>query len=170
MFKLILIVSAIRLTVADCPSGWHSFGESCYNFSSDEFSWAGAFSMCKILGGYLVEIDSESEDNFLNGVAKQLNDRYSSSHGYGVSTVSPPDLTQLMRTSYWIGLTDLNEEGTWVWMTSMKSLNYTNWDGCKTCDTGYDTNCAAGLMYPSGHWRIEKCFRGRYFVCEMDSV
>jgi hypothetical protein len=31
------------------------------------------------------------------------------------------------KTDFWIGLSDIAREGRWVWMTSGKSAEYTNW-------------------------------------------
>ena len=76
------------------------FRESCYFFnpetSVDNFN--DAVSTCNDLGGYLVEIESKPEDDYIinkvTGLAKSVN------------------------TDYWIGAEDLDNDGNWIWHNS----------------------------------------------------
>ena len=59
-----------------CPEGWKLNGDSCYFFSrSKAGSFDKALDYCQALGGYLVEIDSEEEDQF---VVAEVSDWFSS--------------------------------------------------------------------------------------------
>ncbi|XP_063739013.1 CD209 antigen-like protein E isoform X2 [Eleginops maclovinus] len=71
-----------------CPEGWLMFGSSCYFFSNDKRSWDGGQRDCEQRGAHLVIIDSRQEQNFLTG----------------------------FRAAAWVGMTDRETEGTWVWV------------------------------------------------------
>uniref|UniRef100_A0A3Q3RWF7 C-type lectin domain-containing protein n=1 Tax=Mastacembelus armatus TaxID=205130 RepID=A0A3Q3RWF7_9TELE len=70
-----------------CERGWELHGGMCYYFSNIEASWQESESKCQYLGGALAFLD-EKVTSKMNYVADQ----------------------------YWIGLTDLEEEGEWLWV------------------------------------------------------
>ena len=49
---------------------------------------------------------------------------------------------------YWIGLSDAASEGTWRWMESHQTVNYTNWWPGKGLD-GTDSICVFKSLHPS---------------------
>ncbi|XP_037617782.1 galactose-specific lectin nattectin-like [Sebastes umbrosus] len=73
-----------------CPQGWLMFGSSCYNISSERnrLSWDASRQICRQRGADLVIINSRQEQAFLTGFTMQA----------------------------WVGMTDREEEGTWVWV------------------------------------------------------
>ncbi|XP_074484216.1 C-type lectin domain family 4 member M-like isoform X2 [Sebastes fasciatus] len=73
-----------------CPQGWLMFGSSCYNISSERnrLSWDDSRRVCRQRGADLVIINSRQEQAFLTGFTMQA----------------------------WVGMTDREEEGTWVWV------------------------------------------------------
>ena len=93
-----------------CPEGWELFQGSCYLLTRqrvDTFQKAKQF--CQNLDGYLVEIESKDEDDFLIEQALALSG-------------SPTD-----QLDYWMGAEDPDHDGVWTWTTSGKPLVYTNW-------------------------------------------
>jgi len=49
-----------------CPEGWRLFGLSCYLFSREIInSFDSALAKCQERDGYLVEIESKAEDDFI---------------------------------------------------------------------------------------------------------
>ncbi|XP_017695400.1 PREDICTED: C-type lectin domain family 6 member A-like [Lepidothrix coronata] len=74
-----------------CSAGWQLFGKSCYSFSWESWSWEEAREACADLGSHLVVVNSEEEQEFL------LENTNRSS-------------------SYWLGMTDREEKGKWVWI------------------------------------------------------
>ncbi|XP_038151965.1 C-type lectin domain family 4 member E-like [Cyprinodon tularosa] len=79
-----------------CEAGWEQHGGNCYYFSTNESSWKEGRRLCKDLGGDLVKIDSRDEQMFIK-----------------------EKLVHMMKNDedkFWIGLTDLEEEGRWLWV------------------------------------------------------
>ncbi|XP_062367740.1 uncharacterized protein LOC134055419 [Cinclus cinclus] len=75
-----------------CSAGWLSFGPSCFSFSRRSLSWLAARNACADLGAHLAVVGSEQEQEFL--------------------------LDNIERSvSYWLGMTDAEQEGKWRWVT-----------------------------------------------------
>ena len=83
-----------------CPKNWELYRESCYFFNPETSvnKFSDAVSTCNDLGGYLVEIESKPEDDYIinkvTGLAKSVN------------------------VDYWIGAEDLDNDGNWIWHNS----------------------------------------------------
>ncbi|KAJ8366750.1 hypothetical protein AAFF_G00342640 [Aldrovandia affinis] len=73
-----------------CPEGWEQRNSTCYYFSTEEKSWQDSRSECLKQGADLVIIESEGEQDFISKHTRG---------GY-----------------YWIGLSDSETEGTWLWV------------------------------------------------------
>ena len=95
--------------MASCSPPWKSLDTGCYLFQEWNSTWYNARRECKQSGGYLVEIDSEEEQD---AIRFEIQDRGWDGHShYG----------------FWIGLTDIFHDGTWVWDNLGKPLDYSNW-------------------------------------------
>ncbi|XP_039605841.1 C-type lectin domain family 4 member E-like [Polypterus senegalus] len=75
-----------------CPYGWLIYQTSCYYISTDQMNWKDSQDDCVAKGGHLVIITNEKVQRFLN-------EHVNTSHA-------------------WIGLSDLKEEGKWIWVDS----------------------------------------------------
>ncbi|KAJ8361898.1 hypothetical protein AAFF_G00414080 [Aldrovandia affinis] len=73
-----------------CPEGWEQRNSTCYYFSIERKSWNASRIDCLKQGADLVIIESEEEQDFI------------SKHTIG--------------GGYWIGLSDSETEGTWLWV------------------------------------------------------
>uniref|UniRef100_A0A669B7W2 CD209 antigen-like protein A n=1 Tax=Oreochromis niloticus TaxID=8128 RepID=A0A669B7W2_ORENI len=72
-----------------CPAGWSKFCCSCYLLSGRSGSWDSARKNCIDQGADLVVIDSPKEQNFIVSITQYKT---------------------------WIGLSDIEQEGTWKWV------------------------------------------------------
>uniref|UniRef100_A0A8C6S2N5 C-type lectin domain-containing protein n=1 Tax=Neogobius melanostomus TaxID=47308 RepID=A0A8C6S2N5_9GOBI len=83
--------------VAQCGEDWELHGTKCYYFSprSAKLPWKESRKMCQKLKGDLVKIESREEQEFLGGKLQ----------------------TEMIHEEdkFWIGLTDSEAEGQWVW-------------------------------------------------------
>ncbi|KAJ8355374.1 hypothetical protein AAFF_G00059200 [Aldrovandia affinis] len=73
-----------------CPEGWEQRNSKCYYFSNERKSWKDSRSACLKQGADLVIIESKEEQEF---ISKHTGRYY-----------------------YWIGLSDSETEGTWLWV------------------------------------------------------
>ncbi|XP_054911348.1 hepatic lectin-like [Poeciliopsis prolifica] len=97
------------LTCLKCEAEWEKHGGNCYYFNTMRFSWNESQDFCMDLGSDLVKIDSREEQMFL---VERLR-----------------DLMEDKQDRFWIGLTDSEEEGKWLWMDGSpldKSLSFWN--------------------------------------------
>ncbi|XP_036379769.1 C-type lectin domain family 4 member E-like [Megalops cyprinoides] len=73
-----------------CPQGWEQFRSKCYYFSTETKYWLPSRSDCLGQDADLVVIDGEEEQEFISNHTKE--------------------------GEYWIGLSDSETEGTWLWV------------------------------------------------------
>ncbi|XP_060556473.1 perlucin-like protein [Ruditapes philippinarum] len=129
-----------------CRSGWVTHGSSCYHFSHDTEPWTGAQHFCREMKGQLVEINDVNENAFIKAQVK------------------------LRKQTFWIGLTDVEEEGTWMWMNSQTLLtsdSFTNWAPGQPDNALDNENCACFYMPLNFLWNDCRCHDNYYYICEM---
>ncbi|KAL4222469.1 C-type lectin (CTL) or carbohydrate-recognition domain (CRD) [Mactra antiquata] len=142
IFSTIFVTLLFLTTVTStCPNGWTRHNDSCYLFSHDKEDWPGATVMCKLMGGDLVEIQTEAEAKYLSQQVKLYNE------------------------SYWIALSDASEEGSWQWMISKDPVTYTNWAPGQPDNNVRNENCAD--IWPNGLWNDGQCFAPHHYICEI---
>ncbi|XP_052764135.1 perlucin-like protein [Mya arenaria] len=139
--KTAVLLCCLQITFG-CRSGWMNHGTSCYHFSHDQESWIAAVTICERMGGRLVEVNDVNEFNFLQSYVN------------------------MFKHNYWVGGTDLENEGEWVWLESDKPMTggYSNWEPGEPNSSG-DEDCTD--MRPGHHgWNDEKCWVNLNYVCE----
>ncbi|KAL4219517.1 positive regulation of myeloid dendritic cell activation [Mactra antiquata] len=133
------------LAACSCPDGWQRHGPTCYHFSHDLESFGIADLMCKHMGGVLAEIETLQESSFLSAQVASFNNRY------------------------WIGLTDIQEEGIWKWFntnTMLIQTNVSNWASHEPDNTNDIENCVI-LGGTKGLWWDHPCHEFNRYICEM---
>ena len=113
-----------------------------YYKSNALLTWSEANAAAQSLGGYLVTINDEAENDFL------------------YNTFYLPSLTDLF-----IGLNDINTENEFEWVNG-EPLDYTNWDGGEPNDL--DGEDAVHMIF-GGVWNDISEFNTYYYVVESDS-
>ncbi|XP_042308235.1 macrophage mannose receptor 1-like [Sceloporus undulatus] len=116
---------------------WKSFQESYYFFSHSPGSWDVANQSCISMGSHLVTISSAEEKDYVATIMKT--------------------------TSYWIGLTDLELEGTWKWVDGTNVGPENRYWHSTEPNGGKNENCA---MVSHGMWYDYPCKERHYWVCE----
>ncbi|XP_060915398.1 C-type lectin domain family 4 member D-like [Labrus mixtus] len=138
-----------------CKDGWERHGEKCYSFSTTKSTWNKSRDECSGGRGDLVKIDSTEEQTFLD---MRLRDKMTEAED-----------------KFWIGLTDSEREGTWLWADG-SPLNPSlvfwsndepdNWDG----DNSDGEDCVRmgerGGAVEHKSWFDKSCEIPHKYICE----
>jgi lectin-like protein len=135
---------------ADCTLaclGGKTFGLHCYLYDEGVgigLSWVEAQQYCEGLGMHLVTIESDAEAAFV-------------SYSLGVSS----------SFYIWIGLNDMNQEGSWVWVNGEQN-DFRNWRDGQPDNDNQGEDCAA-MWYGDVDWLDQPCLStGHEVVCETE--
>ncbi|XP_060565849.1 neurocan core protein-like isoform X2 [Ruditapes philippinarum] len=134
-------VGTYNCETENCPANWYLFQGSCYFRSTKALEWLKAEEDCIALGGHLVEITSEEENNFTKSIL---------SGG----------------SRFWIGLNDIKTEGDFVWVSSGNTASgvYTKWAPTEPNDTLGNEDCVE--LYSTGDWKDRDCSEAWHYICE----
>ena len=146
LFNISCFSGFFHFCLTGCPQGWTSVhGGSCYQAETRNFmNFSVAAKSCKTTSGaYLVEIQSQSENEFVAGLSIQ---------------------------DFWIGYRAQAKDLPWIWSNSGVVGSYTNWNtGQPNFFPQTQPFCAIiwkGRQPGSKTWDDSWCGNGRFFVCE----
>ncbi|XP_049918217.1 CD209 antigen-like protein 2 [Epinephelus moara] len=148
-------VSALEEHCSGCPSGWIPLNSSCYFFSYTESpnvekNWEKSREDCKSRGADLVVIDYPEEQNFVSHT-----------------------IDHMMAGGFWVGLTDMNTEGKWVWINNVTEVENRYWMDGEPNDVGYHgEDCAMVIASRMTPWKTRNdanCRHSMKWICEMTS-
>ncbi|XP_062868150.1 macrophage mannose receptor 1 [Trichomycterus rosablanca] len=133
-----------------CPLGWLSFKGNCYLVVTNGrllTTWHEALTRCGDLGGQLLTIKSEDEQFFINALL--------------------PDLHQVDLPDVWIGVSDMDQDGTFRWVDKTE-IQFSNWSPNFPKNTDKYWDC--GQIYTgnyAGKWETGNCFKVRPYICKI---
>ncbi|XP_053379884.1 C-type mannose receptor 2-like [Mercenaria mercenaria] len=147
----------------DCPSNLArtydllSWRDHCYLLALDSRrDWTTASHSCQHLGGYLVDIHSQEEQDFISNSYRKIR-KDTAAVGIGA----------------WIGLSDgqnYYEEGRWNWISNVKELDYQNWSPGQPNNLSDLEDCAlmrwSAEQYANGKWHDYPCAEGHDWICK----
>ncbi|KAJ7991906.1 hypothetical protein DPEC_G00288720 [Dallia pectoralis] len=135
-----------------CAEDWVFHSRACYYFSTNVMNWTQSRDQCVSMGGHLVIINSQQEQEFLYLSTKNK--------------------------THWIGLNDLETEGRWLWVdkTPLKKTDAQFWlvrtngelsepDNWTVQDPSGEDCVVLGENY-SNVWFDSSCKFVKRFVCE----
>ncbi|XP_045187916.2 perlucin-like [Mercenaria mercenaria] len=140
-----------------CQNGWVTSDDSCYLFADEiKLDWTEATHFCASHGGsHVATIENEAELLFLEDQCKRLFKQGTSRDHW-----------------FWLGATDDEVEGVWVWYTDHSRLSdgYTNWYPGQP-ETGDKNNqdCACLWGPISYTWHDCHCELKSHFICEQST-
>jgi len=125
-----------------CPYGWSFYGSSCYQVQHTKQSWYNAEYHCQRRGAHLASIHSLDESLFVAG---------------------------LDPGAMWLGGTDRNHEGHWVWSDGTP-FTFTGWSWTKPDNTGGQDCLVTNFRQFPGGWDDVQCRAMKKFVCEKQNL
>ncbi|XP_072039431.1 IgGFc-binding protein-like [Amphiura filiformis] len=140
-----------------CPPHWEAFEDKCYKvIATDPLSQTEAENLCIQDHGTLVEIESQAENDYVDGIVQ----------------------AECGGECYaWIGCDDRNAEGQWrcptdghEWEVGGAQIDYWNWASDQP-DNNSNQDCLA-LMATTGTWYDKNCVSDTtmYAVCQRQPV
>jgi hypothetical protein len=126
----------LSTTDSECPPDWTSLDTGCYFYIPGHFNWFDARDACENINSKLVELETMEEKGPIGQV---LPNGPSRPHGV------------------WMGLSDIAEEGTWIWNSSGEKATWTAWAKGGPTNNG---DCAILLLHgmeAPGQWTDGFC-------------
>ncbi|KAM7375777.1 hypothetical protein PAMP_005549 [Pampus punctatissimus] len=154
--KLQTNISALEGTCGRCLPGWTIFNSSCYFFppSGVKKNWPDSRADCVSRGADLVVIDNQQEQNF---VSNSIQHRTTSRN--------------LWENGFWIGLTDMETEGVWMWINNVTEVEQRYWMDGEPNNGGHaGEDCGAAIPSSFNPWKTrndDNCQSLLSWICEI---
>ncbi|XP_019940818.1 CD209 antigen-like protein E [Paralichthys olivaceus] len=155
-------ISLLEGTCGRCLPNWALHNSSCYYFSclkspSVKKTWHESREDCISRGADLVVIDNQKEQEFVTEGIKSF---FSPRGGWTRGS--------------WIGITDIEKEGTWVWLNNVTEVEKRYWmDGEPNNHGVQGENCVCIIYSSKNPWKTwfdAKCDEHEvHWICEMPS-
>ena len=125
-----------------CQKGWKSFEHHCYIFSSEKKNWNQAWAFCQAMNSYLVELQTHDEIQFVGTLSTAIR--------------------------LWIGASDNETEGTFIWNNSREPVSQSFWKSGEPNNANSGEQCAEVYYVQSayGKFNDNSCSKSFNFVCE----
>ncbi|CAG2199728.1 unnamed protein product [Mytilus edulis] len=125
-----------------CQIGWIQYETKCYFFSDSERTWNDAKIICENKDGMLAEVKSSCEKDFLKTTATAF------------------------ALSFWLGGTDIQNEGDWIWASSQTVLTFDDWTVDAPNNRFGNEHCLAIRKLNGFQWNDDDCSSSFRFICE----
>ncbi|XP_017269151.1 CD209 antigen-like protein C [Kryptolebias marmoratus] len=153
-------ISALDGSCGRCPSGWTVFNSSCYFFSYTESSsrkknWNDSRADCLRRGSDLIVIDNQEEQKFVSHTIEDMKSG-----------------RDVWSNGFWIGLTDMDAEGTWTWINNVTEVESRYWMDMEPNNLHNGEDCAVATYGPENPWKTRydaRCMvKQLQWICETE--
>jgi len=128
-----------------CPEDWINAGYlGCFYFDNTKpdrhLTWVEAVDSCNSIGGFLAEVLTEDQAEFLKSLATL-------------------EFTLTGIDTWWLGLSDFAHEGRWVWSYSGTNSEFTQWaTGSPDMSDDNKNDCISMSSEDDFFWRDQPCY------------
>ncbi|XP_062600822.1 neurocan core protein-like [Saccostrea cucullata] len=136
-----------------CDKGWSEFENHCYYKYETSVTWQEAKEKCEKKNAYLVEVNEEKENDFLQKTFLQIIESSACSGDYTCPA--------------WIGANDIDTEGEFIWSKSKENVRFFNWHPNEP-NNGVFFNQDCAVLLHTGQWDDGTCSSKIPFICEKE--
>uniref|UniRef100_A0A672Y6Y3 C-type lectin domain-containing protein n=1 Tax=Sphaeramia orbicularis TaxID=375764 RepID=A0A672Y6Y3_9TELE len=140
---VLTVCASLLLQRGGCPMFWFNFNGRCYKYVATPMTWADAELYCVSQRANLVSIHSLEEHNFVKILIQNFD------HAQGWT---------------WIGLSDTQKEGTWMWSDGCP-VDFVLWDNGQPDNAGQTEHCVHNNLGENLKWNDLPCSRALPSVC-----
>ncbi|XP_024116211.2 galactose-specific lectin nattectin [Oryzias melastigma] len=134
----------LKLLRGDCPPFWYSYGNRCYKYIATPMTWGDAELHCVSQDANLVSVQSHEEDTFVHTLIRNFDPK---------------------EASTWIGLSDAQQEGGWLWSDGSK-FTFQAWYTGEPSNYYGKEHCGGTNYGSTKKWNDYPCTNKYSFVCK----
>ncbi|XP_069115648.1 perlucin-like protein [Argopecten irradians] len=143
-----LMSSLKGIVIFSCGEGWEYFEDYCYWFSRTKRSFQDARENCQSMGADLVDVTGFQENRFIK-------------YHMRVIRRENPELRY-----YYLGGTDSDSEGQWVWVRTGQNVGFTDWQRGEPSNSNGNEDCIILNGERLSAWNDAPCAEEYYPICE----
>uniref|UniRef100_A0A667Z7H2 C-type lectin domain containing 1 n=1 Tax=Myripristis murdjan TaxID=586833 RepID=A0A667Z7H2_9TELE len=140
--------SAPVLSCSACPAGWLHVEDKCFSLSEERLDYENSTARCKEMGSHLAIVETKEQHEALEKEARKFGNFF---------------------TYYWIGLTDIENEGVWKWVDNTTLKNPFWAEESHQPDNFNNTEHCVVLESSNHKWSDVPCNFIYPRICEMDA-
>ncbi|XP_026173355.1 perlucin-like protein isoform X2 [Mastacembelus armatus] len=145
--------SAPAFICTQCPDGWFQVDDQCFLLTADKMDWLNSKKNCTKMDGHLAILTTKEEHDAIEKESIRFGGFY---------------------TSYWIGLTDSENEGDWKWVDK-STLTTPFWNKVKSEPdnspmAGSEGEDCAVVESRSQTWYDVPCSFTYPRICQKDAI
>ncbi|XP_052076832.1 uncharacterized protein LOC127714840 isoform X3 [Mytilus californianus] len=161
-FVTLLVISMFQLVIGSqpstlpCPTGWESHGLKCYKMYHKFCNFLNAKKYCHDQNAEVIMPKTEEENNIMKTLLQQV--KFNNSNQWN---------------GIWIGLTDNESEGTWIWNDGTRlDSAYDDWNTDYREPGGGDTENCVIIPKATRRWHDIKCGKSNKYsaVCQLKDM
>ncbi|KAF6717540.1 Galactose-specific lectin nattectin [Oryzias melastigma] len=134
----------LKLLRGNCPPFWYSYGNRCYKYVATPMIWGDAELHCVSQGANLVSVQSNEEEAFIKTLIRNFDPA---------------------QADTWIGLSDAEKEGGWLWSDGSK-ITFQAWHSGQPDNYKGKEHCATTNYGTTKKWNDLPCTYKYGFVCK----
>ncbi|XP_077863259.1 salivary C-type lectin 2-like [Saccoglossus kowalevskii] len=129
-------------------------GSRYFEVNTDEVDWTTANASCEERGGKLAKLDTETSNTYVANYIKYNN------------------LDDEVRGGFWIGLNDIDNEGTFSWLDGsvLEAGVYNNWGGGEPNNKSDRQHCVHLWKKRAFQWYDAYCTSNKGYICEYNAL